>query len=577
MSNPNANVRKFDGAVNAAAYWIYDHLLRAGDIVNDSTVTGTTVKAALNTLSAAVFPFAASGLAEQDLVSYDAGAATWRNRTVAAALKGTGATSLALMGGLAAGTNDIIIGPSAGNALNTGSNNIGFGLDVLDGATTALQDVIAVGNAALSGDLTAAANGTVAVGFGTLQLLTTPLLTAPQTAIGYQSLNACTTGYKNTTNGNLTGSRVTTGGRNSFFGDTAGSLITDGINNVAVGASSLSSGVSGVGVNSVVAVGTATLSGALTSAASGAVAIGQSVFSIITSGAKNVGVGYQAGISVTTGSRILLAGYNTNSADTADDNTFVGNEVGSTSAGSRNTALGSLAFNSAFGAVTDCVAIGYNAMTAALTTGANGSVGIGSSALAALTTGVNTAAGFANQLAITTGTRNTTLGYGVMSFVGVQTACSDMTGIGDSVFGADLQTTANGATAVGSSALRNLTSGAGNAALGYSAGASITTGSNGCYFGYGVGTFGTTTTSNCVGVGANAAVRDGCIVLGANASASSNNTLVIRVGNSSTTELVSNLTVNAKGGSTGAVAADTDYLTVVIGGVTRYIELKTTP
>lgn len=53
MSNPNANVRKFDGAVNAAAYWIYDHLLRAGDIVNDSTVTGTTVKEALNTLNAA--------------------------------------------------------------------------------------------------------------------------------------------------------------------------------------------------------------------------------------------------------------------------------------------------------------------------------------------------------------------------------------------------------------------------------------------------------------------------------------------------------------------------------------------
>lgn len=87
----NSVVRDFIGGVRAASYWIGNRLLSASDITNDSSVTGATVKAALNTLSStssAVFPFTAAGLAEKDLVSYDASAATWKNRTVAAALSG---------------------------------------------------------------------------------------------------------------------------------------------------------------------------------------------------------------------------------------------------------------------------------------------------------------------------------------------------------------------------------------------------------------------------------------------------------------------------------------------------------
>lgn len=87
----NSNVRLFQGGINALEYWIGNRLLSASDIVNDSSVTGANVKLALNTLSStssAVFPFTATGLAEKDLVSYDAGAATWKNRTVAAALSG---------------------------------------------------------------------------------------------------------------------------------------------------------------------------------------------------------------------------------------------------------------------------------------------------------------------------------------------------------------------------------------------------------------------------------------------------------------------------------------------------------
>lgn len=499
MSNPNANVRKFDGAVNAAAYWIYDHLLRAGDIVNDSTVTGTTVKAALNTLSAAssaVFPFVAAGLAEQDLVSYDASAATWRNRTKVAALKGTGTGSLVVgTGSFAAGTSDIILGPSAGTATNTGSDNIGIGTDTLDGATVALQNVIAIGGSALSDALTAAANGTVAIG-----------------------------------------------------------------------------------------------------AAAGLV---------LTSGAQNTFVGFQSGGAVTTGSRTTLFGYSTTSAAAVDDNTFIGNAVGSTSVGSRNTAVGSVAFNSASAAVTDCVALGYNALTGVISsTGPSGSVAIGSTALQAITTGVNTAVGFANQLAITTGTGNVTLGYRVMSNASVAVAVSGIVGIGNCLSGA-LTVGANNAVAVGTGALNSLTSGSQNCAVGYNTLSSVTSSIANAAFGYsclpnctgasntGIGALaglsntsgasnvfigassGTSTTTGAFNViigalsSAGAAARSGCVVIGAGASAAADDTLVIRLGNTSAKEIVVTPVVSGIV-HTGPIT----YLPITIGGTAYSILLQ---
>lgn len=46
----NSVVRDFVGGVRAASYWIGNRLLSASDIVNDSSVTGSDVKAALNFL-----------------------------------------------------------------------------------------------------------------------------------------------------------------------------------------------------------------------------------------------------------------------------------------------------------------------------------------------------------------------------------------------------------------------------------------------------------------------------------------------------------------------------------------------
>ena len=483
MSNPNAAVRHFMGGINAAAYWIGDHLLRGADIVNDSGVTGATVKAALNTLSTAstaVFPFAASGLAEQDLISYDASTSTWRNRTKVNALKGTGALSFVVgTNSLAAGTNDIILGTSAGTATNTGSDNIGIGTDTLDDATVALQNVIAIGGSALSGALTAAANGSVALGAAALLVATS----GRNTAVGYQSGIALADGTRNTLLGYRTASAASAND-NVFIGDSvgnanvgsqnvaigsfafnsiaAGNAITDciaigvsaltgpltiaasgsigigtsalalltsgnantaigyasqqatttGTANTTVGYNTMGSASIGVTVSNCTGVGYSALSAALTVAASGATAVGRSALAGLTSGAATTAIGYQSGLSITIGSRNTLFGYSTDSASGANDNTFIGNSVGNSSVGSQNTAVGSLAFNSASVAVTDCVAIGYNALTLAVTSAANGAVAVGSQALTALTSGAgNTAVGWKAGDGLTTGSSMTIVGY----------------------------------------------------------------------------------------------------------------------------------------------------------------------
>lgn len=447
----NSVVRDFVGGVRASAYWIGNRLLSASDVVNDSTVTGASVKLALETLSTgvsnSVSPYLALSLADQAILSYDTTTSAWRGKSKEVALKGTGNFSICVgTYAVAGGVGDIMLGSSCGNASNTGTNNIGIGTDTIDGATEALSNIVAIGNTALSGALTAAANGAVAIGFESLK--------------------------------------------------------------------------------------------------------------VMTSGAQNTAAGYQSGVLTTTGSRNSFFGYGVTSPAAANDNTFTGNQVGSTSVGSRNTAVGSQAFNSASAAVTDTVVLGYNALTAILSsTAPSGSVAIGSTALQACTTGLNTAVGFANQLAVTTGTRNTTLGYNVMSNASAAVACSDFVGIGSSALTGALTAAANGAVAVGVSALAALTSGARNTAVGYQAGNILTTGSNMTILGY--------------DADGDANSRSGCVVLGTGATASADDTLVVRMGNTSTKEIVITPVVDATPPA-GAVT----YLPITIGGTSYRILLQ---
>lgn len=498
MSNRNGAVRFFGGGINSAAYWVGTTLLSASHVLNDSSVTGTTVKDALNylsTASTAVFPFVGAGLAEQDLVSYDASAATWRNRTVAASLKGAGTNSV-LVGtsSVAPGTSDIILGPSAGATANTGSNNIGIGADTLDGATVALSNVIAIGAEALSGALTAAANGSIGLGYRAL----TGATTGVNTAIGYHSQRAITVGTANTTLGNA-----------------------------ALGHASTANNVS-----SVVAIGDNALSAALTGGANATVAVGTSALSALTSGAKTAAVGFFAGLGLSTGSNNTFMGYavaassngsnnvaigtETECGTSASDNTIVGYGAGNGTIGSRNTATGSLAFNSASGAVTDCVAVGYAALTGILTAAASGCTAVGVQALLANTTGVNTAVGYQSFPTNSTGTYNTGVGY--------QTGYS--------------VSTATHTTAVGYQAGSSLQTGLYNTFLGAFARADTTT-------------------------------RSGCVVLGVNAIPTADDQFVIRMGNTSTKELIITPVVD------GTVRAESTYIPFKVGSTQYYIKLYT--
>lgn len=373
----NSVVRDFVGGVRAASYWIGNRLLSASDIVNDSSVTGATVKAALNTLSTpatAIFPFVASGLAERDLVSYDASAGTWRNRPVHGALSGTGTSAISIGGSSnAKGTHDISIGSSAGSSAAT-------------------------------------------------------VLATENIAFGFVALNS-----------------ITDGNYNIGIGKRAGQLITTGNGNTIIS-------------QSVSAQGT-------------------------VSGSNNTITGYLAASSAS-----------------ADENSFFGYASGGASVGSRNLAAGSRALNSASAAVTDCVALGYNALTGVISsTAPAGSVAIGSTALQAATTGFNSAVGFAAGLLLTIGT--------------------------------------------------------GNALFGANAGDTLTMGNNNTILGHNAD------------VTANS--RSGTVVIGTGASAAADDTLVIRMGNTSTKEIVITPVVNATPPA-GAVT----YLPITIGGTSYRILLQ---
>lgn len=534
MSNRNGAVRFFGGGINSAAYWVGTTLLSASHVLNDSSVTGTTVKDALNylsTSSTAVFPFVASGLAEQDLVSYDASAATWTNRTKANALKGTGTGSIVVgSGSFAAGLDDITFGTSAGSSSNAGDGNIAIGRDALDEATESVINLIAIGVAALSGPLTNTARGSVAIGAEALKLLSSG---DRNVAIGQQTLATITTGAANTAVGyrSITSAaggvgycvavgaqtlysavgvaasgavaigyaaleNLTTGDRNTAIGYLSQRSITIGASNTSLGYLTLNQANSDV--SNCVVVGSAAAAAVVTAAANGCVAVGHRCFNALTTGASNTAVGYLAGTVVSTGARNSLFGWNVRSAAGADDNTFIGDEVGSTSVGSRNTAVGSQSFNSASAAVTDVAVLGYNALTGILSsTAPSGSVAIGSTALQAATTGFNSAVGFAAGLLLTIGT--------------------------------------------------------GNALFGANAGDTLTTGNNNTILGHNAD------------VTANS--RSGTVVIGTGASAAADDTLVIRMGNTSTKEIVVTPVV------TSTPVSTVSNLPITVGGTSYTIPL----
>ena len=289
------------------------------------------------------------------------------------------------------------------------------------------------------------------------------------TAVGFSTLKAITTGGDNVAIGSYAGINMTSGSSNVFIGKSAGNAYNSS-NVVAVGAGSLASITSANG-NGTTAVGYKALM-SMTSASSNT-AIGQEAMTVHTTGGKNVAIGHQVMLDTDAGSTSLGS----------SENVFIGFQVAS-------------------GTWTDAacnhnVGIGNDVMRGALD-GALYNVAVGSEALMSLTTGDgNVTAGYQAGNDITTGEGNICIGRGAGDefdaenyniFVGENAGGGAINGadkciaIGGSAL--DGAITQDGTISIGHDSLSALTSGANNLAIGFEAAKGITTGTSNIAIGY---------------------------------------------------------------------------------------------
>jgi len=290
------------------------------------------------------------------------------------------------------------------------------------------------------------------------------------TAFGYQTLNANTSGSVNTAIGYQAGLANTTGAGIVFVGNSAGSANTTGSNNTAVGG--YQTFISNLTGSNNVSVGSAALR---FSTSDGNTAIGYSSLTNNTA-SYNTAVGNLAGYSNTTGGLITALGYtalysNTTgsyniavgtgalySNTTASNNTAVGYQALYSNTNGNNTAVGfqTIYTNTSGYAL---VAVGYQGLYKN-TTGTN-NIAIGYQPLYNNTTGVfNVAIGDSALQANTTASSSVAVGY--------QAGYSATTNGLNTFIGAAAGYNATGAnnTFVGNSSGTNVTSGAKNTILG---------------------------------------------------------------------------------------------------------------
>jgi hypothetical protein len=226
---------------------------------------------------------------------------------------------------------------------------------------------------AVNSDSDATING-LTVGKGTGNFAT-------NTAIGFETLKANTTGEENVAVGyraldaNTTGTNSIAMGRNALGSNTTGS------SNVAIGDSAL---VSNTTASSNAAFGSDAL-GTNTTGANN-VAVGRSALQANTTASNNTAVGYQAGYSQQTGVQNTYIGVSAGYTDKGLGNTFLGHQAGYTANSGANVA-----------AVNTCV--GYNAGYNLTTGKQNCFIG-----------GAKTTTGFGAGTDITTGSSNTIIG-----------------------------------------------------------------------------------------------------------------------------------------------------------------------
>ena len=447
---------------------------------------------------------------------------------------------------LASGGNyNLLMGEDAGNDLTTSDHNVAIGFQALSKATANLDGNTAVGNYAMGsvvsndvnnctalgyasmsvGVLETTASGTVAVGFSSLNNLTSG---AGNTAIGYTALTSCTSGGSNIAIGDTALEDLVTGGANVaigrnagkemgaaengniLIGMAAGQSLDEGTNgtidsNIAIGKDSFTGGnlnTSSTAITGNIAIGTDALNSTGTNAQTGTIAIGYQSLTALTSGVGNVAIGYASADALTTGQYNTAIGYNSLSAEVTagtavaigyealalqnkgdtnnTENVGIGFQAGLRNVtGTGNTSVGFEAMKGASGqSNSNNVAIGKKALLS-VTTGSNNTV-VGRLAADAITSGgSNIVIGDSALGAATTATANVVIGGDAMSGVPSGQAIANVVAIGTNAFvgTADTTTGADGTVAIGKDSLKALTTGANNTAVGNLSSDALTTGS----------------------------------------------------------------------------------------------------
>tara|TARA_Y100001963_G_C6785005_1_gene452140 strand:+ start:1483 stop:3168 length:1686 start_codon:yes stop_codon:yes gene_type:complete len=241
-----------------------------------------------------------------------------------------------------------------------------------------------------------------------------------------------------------------------------------------------------------IGIGTSALAGAMTGS-EGNIGIGTDAGKSITSAPGCIFIGYNAGNQETTGNRNTVLGYgamdqsgDANSSDAgmaSHDNVFIGHDSGG----------GNWTHNPSG----NNVAIGAGTMEGAMND-ANGNVAVGKGAGAGITTGDN----------------NVLIGLQAGETIAAQGNCVCI----GNLAGGDINNSgANGSVAIGHSALSAATQGAGNTAVGFQAGNVLTTGGTNTIIGYDAD------------VDANS--RAGCIIIGSSLSLNTASDNVVEIGN----------------------------------------------
>ena len=385
------------------------------------------------------------------------------------------------------GASDLVVGELAINTTDGGVFTKTDGGTVVEvgsggGGASEIND--------LSDAVTADSGKTIGLGTGALANDDGSVNNA--TALGYNALNAQTTGNRNTGVGNTALQDLTTGYDNTALGYQAGQNITTGYSNVCLGKNS---GGSFTTTNSNIAIG---IDAASTSnSTTNSVVIGTSAGR--GPGASNVVIGHEAKYQEDNFSRCVVLGYQAGFEVDGDDNVLIGYRAGyQLEDSSNNTFIGSGAADAITTGYSN-VAIGKDALTTSTTGVYN--CAVGTEALSLNTTvGQNAAFGvFAGRRA--TGGSNTFIGYSAGEGVSGSATGYYCTAVGEKSM--ENFTSGYDHTAVGYRSLRNVTTGVDNVSVGYQSGDAVTTGSSNTFLGHEAGgTF--TTGSNCTALGHNA-------------------------------------------------------------------------